>query len=74
MPAKPVDTSAGEGGQQSTQPQDTSGAEVNLHRWELCDKRGSNMLRGLAQARGLVIIPPEGAGTGDAVACLPLPV
>lgn len=72
MPAKPVDTSAGEGEQQSTQSQDTSGA--NLQRWELCDKRGSNMLRGLAQARGLVIIPPEGAGTGDAVACLPLPV
>ncbi|MDK7750286.1 molybdopterin molybdotransferase MoeA [Brevibacterium sp. UMB10442] len=74
MPAKPMDTSAGEGGQQSTQPQDTSGAEVNLHRWELCDKRGSNMLRGLAQARGLVIIPPERAGAGDAVTCLPLPV
>ncbi|MGX6450492.1 molybdopterin molybdotransferase MoeA [Brevibacterium paucivorans] len=72
MPAKPVDTSAGEGGQQSTQPQDTSGA--NLQRWELCDKRGSNMLRGLAQARGLVVIPPEGAGAGDVVACLPLPV
>ncbi|MBM7816272.1 molybdopterin molybdotransferase [Brevibacterium paucivorans] len=72
MPAKPGDTSAGEGGQQSTQPRDTSGA--NLQRWELCDKRGSNMLRGLAQARGLVVIPPEGAGAGDAVACLPLPV
>lgn len=72
MPAKPVDTSAGEGGQQSTQPRDASGA--NLRRWELCDKRGSNMLRGLAQARGLVVIPPEGAGAGDAVACLPLPV
>ena len=74
MPAKPVDTSAGEGGQQSTQPQDTSGAGANLHRWELCDKRGSNMLRGLAQASGLVVIPPEGACAGDAVACLPLPV
>ena len=72
MPAKPGDTSAGEGAQQSTQSQDTSGA--NLRRWELCDKRGSNMLRGLAQARGLVVIPPEGAGAGDAVACLPLPV
>lgn len=72
MPAKPGDTSAGEGGQQSTQPRDTSGA--NLQRWKLCDKRGSNMLRGLAQARGLVVIPPEGAGAGDAVACLPLPV
>ena len=59
MPAKPVDT---------------SGAGVNPTRWELCDKRGSNMLRGLAQARGLVVIPPEGAGAGDAVACLPLPV
>lgn len=55
-------------------PGDTSGAGANPHRWELCDKRGSNMLRGLAQARGLVIIPPEGAGAGDAVACLPLPV
>ena len=74
MPAKPVDTSAGEGGQQSTQPRDTSGAGANLHRWELCDKRGSNMLRGLAQASGLVIIPPESARAGDAVACLPLPV
>ena len=72
MPAKPVHTSAGEGGQQNTQPRDASGA--NLRRWELCDKRGSNMLRGLAQARGLVVIPPEGAGAGDAVACLPLPV
>lgn len=58
MPAKPVDTSAG----------------AYPNRWELCDKRGSNMLRGLAQARGLVVIPPEGAGAGDAVACLPLPV
>ncbi len=74
MPAKPMDTSAGEGGQQSTQPQDTSGAGVNPTRWELCDKRGSNMLRGLAQASGLVIIPPESARAGDAVACLPLPV
>ena len=74
MPARPVDTSAGEGGQQSTQSQDTSGAGANLQRWELCDKRGSNMLRGLAQARGLVVIPPEGAGAGDVVACLPLPV
>lgn len=75
MPAKPMDTSGmGEGGQQSTQPQDTSGAGVNPPRWELCDKRGSNMLRGLAQASGLVIIPPEGAGAGDAVTCLPLPV
>ena len=72
MPAKPGDTLAGEGAQQSTQSQDTSGA--NLQRWELCDKQGSNMLRGLAQARGLVVIPPEGAGAGDAVACLPLPV
>lgn len=70
MPAKPVETSAGE----STQPQDNSGAGANPNRWELCDKRGSNMLRGLAQASGLVIIPPEGAGAGDAVACLPLPV
>ena len=74
MPAKPVATSAREGGQQGAQSQDTSGAEANLHRWELCDKRGSNMLRGLAQARGLVIIPPDGAGAGEAVACLPLPV
>lgn len=74
MPAKPVDTSAGEGAQQSTQSQDTSGAGVNPTRWELCDMRGSNMLRGLAQASGLVIIPPEGAGAGDAVTCLPLPV
>ena len=74
MPAKPVDTSAGEGGQQSTQPQNTSGTGAYPNRWELCDKRGSNMLRGLAQARGLVVIPPEGAGAGDAVACLPLPV
>ncbi|WP_293850938.1 molybdopterin molybdotransferase MoeA [uncultured Brevibacterium sp.] len=74
MPARPVDTSAGEGGQQSTQPQNTSGAGAYSNRWELCDKRGSNMLRGLAQARGLVVIPPEGAEAGDAVACLPLPV
>lgn len=74
MPAKPGDTSAGEGAQQSTQQRGTSSAGVNPTRWELCDKRGSNMLRGLAQARGLVVIPPEGAGAGDAVACLPLPV
>lgn len=70
MPAKPAATSAGVG----AQPQDTSGAEANPNRWELCDKRGSNMLRGLAQARGLVIIPPEGGGAGDTVACLLLPV
>lgn len=70
MPAKPVEISAGEG----AQTQDTSGAEAYSQRWELCDKRGSNMLRGLAQARGLVIIPPEGAGAGDALVCLPLPV
>ena len=74
MPAKPVETSAGEGRQQSTQPRDTSGTGANTNRWELCDKRGSNMLRGLAQARGLVVIPPEGAGAGDALVCLPLPV
>lgn len=74
MPATPVETWAGEGGQQSTQPQSTSGAGVNPPRWELCNKRGSNMLRGLAQARGLVVIPPEGAGAGEAVVCLPLPV
>lgn len=74
MPARPVDTSAGEGAQQSTQPRDTSGTGAHSNRWELCDKRGSNMLRGLAQARGLVVIPPEGACAGDAVACLPLPV
>ena len=74
MPAKPVDTSAGEGAQQSTQSRDASGTGAYPNRWELCDKRGSNMLRGLAQARGLVVIPPEGAGAGDAVACLPLPV
>lgn len=74
MPAKPVETWAGEDGQQGAQPHDTSGAGANPTRWELCDKRGSNMLRGLAQARGLVIIPPDGAGAGEAVACLPLPV
>ncbi|GAA1189001.1 molybdopterin-binding protein [Brevibacterium paucivorans] len=74
MPAKPGDAWAGEGAQQSTQSRDTSGAGANPNRWELCDKRGSNMLRGLAQARGLVIIPPEGACAGDAVACLPMPV
>ncbi len=74
MPAKPVGTSAGEGMQQSTQPRDASGAGAYSNRWELCDKRGSNMLRGLAQASGLVIIPPESARAGDAVACLPLPV
>lgn len=74
MPAKPVDTSAGEGAQQSTQSRDASGTGAYPNRWELCDKRGSNMLRGLAQAHGLVMIPPEGAGAGDAVACLPLPV
>lgn len=74
MPAKPVDTSAGEGAQQSTQQRGTSGAGAYSNRWELCDKRGSNMLRGLAQARGLVVIPPEGARAGDAVVCLPLPV
>lgn len=74
MPAKPGDTSAGEGAQQSTQQRGTSGAGAYSNRWELCDKRGSNMLRGLAQARGLVIIPPEGARAGDAVVCLPLPV
>ena len=70
MPAKPASTSADE----HTQLRDTSGTGAYANRWELCDKRGSNMLRGLAQARGLVIIPPEGAGAGDEVACLPLPV
>lgn len=55
-------------------PAGTSAMGTNPQRWELCDKRGSNMLRGLAQASGLVIIPPEGALAGDPVACLPLPV
>ena len=70
MPAKPASTWADE----HTQLRDTSGVEAYKQRWELCDKRGSNMLRGLAQAHGLVMIPPEGAGAGDAVACLLLPV
>ena len=34
---------------------------------------GSAMLRGLAQATGLAVVPPEGALTGDPVAYLPLP-
>lgn len=34
---------------------------------------GAAMLRGLAQATGLAVVPPEGALTGDAVAYLPLP-
>ncbi|WP_146004654.1 molybdopterin molybdotransferase MoeA [Brevibacterium paucivorans] len=55
-------------------PGETSGVGTYPNRWELCDKRGSNMLRGLAQARALVIIPPEGACAGDAIVCLPLPV
>lgn len=42
--------------------------------WELCDKHGSNMLRGMAAAQGLVIIPPGGAGRGDSVQMLPLPL
>jgi molybdopterin molybdotransferase len=31
------------------------------------------MLRGLAQASGLVVIPPPGAAAGDEVEYLPLP-
>jgi len=31
------------------------------------------MLRGLAQATGLVVIPPPGAAAGDEVEYLPLP-
>jgi molybdopterin molybdotransferase len=34
---------------------------------------GSAMLRGLARASGLVVIPPPGAGAGEAVEYLPLP-
>jgi molybdopterin molybdotransferase len=34
---------------------------------------GSAMLRGLAQATGLVVVPPPGAVAGDAVEYLPLP-
>lgn len=34
---------------------------------------GSAMLRGLAQATGLVVIPPPGAAVGDEVEFLPLP-
>lgn len=34
---------------------------------------GSAMLRGLAQATGLVVIPPPGAAEGDEVEYLPLP-
>ena len=34
---------------------------------------GSAMLRGLAQATGLVVIPPAGAAPGDEVEYLPLP-
>jgi molybdopterin molybdotransferase len=34
---------------------------------------GSAMLRGLAQATGLAVVPPQGAGAGDEVEYLPLP-
>lgn len=34
---------------------------------------GSAMLRGLAQATGLVVVPPPGAAAGDEVEYLPLP-
>ena len=34
---------------------------------------GSAMLRGLAQATGLVVVPPPGAAAGDVVEYLPLP-
>jgi molybdopterin molybdotransferase len=34
---------------------------------------GSAMLRGLAQATGLVVVPPRGAAAGDIVEYLPLP-
>jgi len=34
---------------------------------------GSAMLRGLAQATGLVVVPPPGAAAGDQVEYLPLP-
>lgn len=34
---------------------------------------GSAMLRGLAQATGLVVVPPRGADAGDEVEYLPLP-
>lgn len=49
-------------------------ARPNGEQWELCDKRGSNMLRGLAEAQGLVIIPATGTRAGDAVCMLPLPL
>ena len=34
---------------------------------------GSAMLRGLAQATGLAVVPPSGAAAGDEVDYLPLP-
>jgi molybdopterin molybdotransferase len=40
---------------------------------EVLPSCGSAMLRGLAQATGLVVVPPPGAAAGDEVEYLPLP-
>lgn len=41
--------------------------------WELCDRTGSNMLRGLAQADGLIVLPRTAVAPGGTVPCLGLP-
>ncbi|GAA4387740.1 molybdopterin molybdotransferase MoeA [Brevibacterium pityocampae] len=48
----------------------TDGAE---QQWKLCDRTGSNMLRGLSQADGLVVLPPRAVEPGRQVDCLELP-
>nr|WP_272902537.1 molybdopterin molybdotransferase MoeA [Brevibacterium daeguense] len=41
--------------------------------WELCDKTGPNMLRGLSHADGLVVLPASPVAPRGSVSCLRLP-
>lgn len=41
--------------------------------WEPCGAAGSNMLRGLSEAEGYLVLPKTGAWAGDAVPFLDLP-
>ncbi len=42
-------------------------------RWEPCDARGANMLRGLTEADGFLTVPTTGLATGDQTQVLDLP-
>lgn len=51
----------------------SGGAHGGVEAWELCDRTGSNMLRGLSQAHGLVVLPTRELMPGEEVDCLTLP-